>query len=133
MQYILASIFKRFWWIWDSKLGTMCLQDAPRRLNLAPKTAQESPKTGQEPPKSCSRSFWSIKPGFWIILEMIFEHLTNIFEGFWKAFQTTCCLYRWGYMDLHTSELQAKISLKSSRTSLVVCIMHIYIYIYIYM
>ena len=44
IEYNLASIFQRFWWILDSKLGAMCLQDAPRRPNLAPKTAQEPPK-----------------------------------------------------------------------------------------
>ena len=56
MQYILASIFERFMWVLDSKLGAFCLQDAPRYPNLAPKMAQEPPKTDQEPPKSCPRS-----------------------------------------------------------------------------
>ena len=44
MIYILASILERFWWILATKLGTICLQDAPRRPNLAPRTAQEPPK-----------------------------------------------------------------------------------------
>ena len=44
MIYILASILERFWWILATKLGTKCLQEAPRHPNLALRTAQEPPK-----------------------------------------------------------------------------------------
>ena len=44
MIYILASILGRFWWILATKLGTKCLQEAPRHPNLALRTAQEPPK-----------------------------------------------------------------------------------------
>ena len=49
-KYILESIFERFWWILATKLGAMCLQDAPRRPNLAARTAQQALKTGSRTP-----------------------------------------------------------------------------------